>query len=88
MDNSKNILTNPKDMAEFLQIVESNLAKLKENKIKALEQVDQIQNNVNEHENTLATLKNWQEIMVGDDLTLIKMAYTDIKKGMTDIKTT
>jgi len=82
----KNILTNPEHMAEFLQISENGLKQTRQQKQQLEAQLEQVNQVINSHENTINLLKNWQEIMAGDDLTLIKMAYEDIKKNMTDIK--
>lgn len=87
MVEMKNILTNPEHMAEFIAISENGLKQTKDQKAQAEAQLAQINQVINSHENTIALLKSWQEIMAGDDLTLIKMAYDDIKKNMTSVKT-
>lgn len=87
MAEIKNILTNPEDMEQFIKISENGLNQTKQQKEQLEGQLNQLNQVINSHENTIKLLKNWQEIMAGDDLTLIKMAYDDIKKNMKDIKT-
>jgi len=81
----KNILTNPEDMADFIKIVSGQLQVLKQQRQQTEQQLEQINGQFNEATNTIELLKDWQQIMTGDDLTLIKMAYADIKKNMTDL---
>ena len=72
-------------MADFIKIVSGQLQVLKQQRQQTEQQLEQINGQFNEATNTIELLKDWQQIMTGDDLTLIKMAYADIKKNMTDL---
>lgn len=87
MAEIKNILTNQEDMEQFIKMSENGLSQVKQQKQQLEGQLEQVNQVINSHENTLKLLKNWQEIMAGNELTLIKMAYDDIKKNIKDIKT-
>ena len=83
----RNILTNPEDMEQFIKIVQGQIDQSKGQEAQLQEQLKGVSGQINEANNTIALLKNWQEIMDGDDMTLIKMAYNDIKKRMTKVVT-
>jgi len=79
----KNILVNPEDMEAFLQMVRTGLKQAETQRNQLKEQLKQLEEVINSHENNIALLENWQEIMNENDLTLINMAFQDIKKNMT-----
>jgi len=79
----RNILTNPEDMALFLDMVRAGLKASLGQRDQIKEQLKQLEDVINTHENQIALLENWQEIMDGNDLTIINMAFQDIKKNMT-----
>lgn len=86
MNKIRNILTNPDDMSDFLKMVKNGLNQTRKQEEELKNQLEQVQQIINTHENQIALLEDWQTIMAGDDLTIIKMAYEDIKKNMKDIK--
>ena len=79
----RNILTNQEDLAGFIKIVRGQINGLNAQKEQTKEQLKQFEYALNENENVLALLENWGEIMAENDITLINMAFQDIKKNMT-----
>lgn len=82
----KSIITEPADMSEFINIVTNQLNGLRTQKSNLEEQLGKVDDLIVQHLNQLDILKNWYDIMTHGDLTLIKMAYDDLKKNMTEIK--
>jgi len=79
----RNILTNPEDMKDFLELVKRQMGAAKAQKEQLLSQLKQVEQAINDQENAVALCENWLEVMTENDLTTINMAYQDIKKNMT-----